>query len=185
MNIRKFATIAVLVVSSFAATNVAPTKAELDSMYDKAFREFSAANYEQALKELDAIDARQPDLAESQNLRGVILMRQAQYDQAEAALQKALATDPKFWNARFNLAEIPFLRKEWAEARKRFEGLLQGGTAELQGEAALAFKPQGPGGTSVGARMNHVNYFKGAVRQARFTTRALPPGQFLKLPGPK
>jgi tetratricopeptide (TPR) repeat protein len=105
-------------------------------MYDKAFREFSAANYEQAIKELDAIDARQPDLAESQNLRGVILMRQAQYDQAEASLQKALATDPKFWNARFNLAEIPFLRKEWAEARKRFEGLLQGGTAELQGEAA-------------------------------------------------
>ncbi len=136
MNIRKFATITVLVVSSFAATNVAPTKAELDSMYDKAFREFSAANYDQALKELDAIDARQPDLAESQNLRGVILMRQAQYDQAEAALQKALATDPKFWNARFNLAEIPFLRKDWAEARKRFEGLLQGGTSELQGEAA-------------------------------------------------
>src|SRR6478736_829275 len=136
MNIRKFATITVLVASSFAATNVAPTKAELEAMYNKAFREFSAANYDQALTELDAIDARQPDLAESQNLRGVILMRQAQYDQAEAALQKALATDPKFWNARFNLAEIPFLRKEWAEARKRFEGLLQGGTSELQGEAA-------------------------------------------------
>src|SRR6476660_4487134 len=136
MNIRKLATISVLVISSFAATNVAPTKAELESMYDKAFREFSGANYEQALKELDAIDARQPDLAESQNLRGVIMMRQAQYDQAEAALQKALATDPKFWNARFNLAEIPFLRKDWAEARKRFEGLLQGGTSELQGDAA-------------------------------------------------
>jgi Flp pilus assembly protein TadD len=136
MNIRKFATITVLVISSFAATNVAPTKAELESMYDKAFREFSAANYDQALKELDAIDARQPDLAESQNLRGVILMRQAQYDQAEAALQKALGTDPKFWNARFNLAEIPFLRKEWTEARKRFEGLLQSGTSELQGDAA-------------------------------------------------
>jgi Flp pilus assembly protein TadD len=136
MNIRKFATITVLVLSSFAADNVAPTKAELESMYDKAFREFNASNYAQALKELDAIDARQPDLAESQNLRGVILMRQAQYDPAEAALQKALATDPKFWNARFNLAEIPFLRKDWAEARKRFEALLQGNAAELQGEAA-------------------------------------------------
>src|SRR6478672_11730542 len=135
MNIRKFATITVLVLSSFAATNVAPTKAELESMYDKAFREFNANNYPQALKELDAIDARQPDLAESQNLRGVILMRQANYEQAEVALQKALATDPKFWNARFNLAEIPFLRKDWAEARKRFDGLLQGNAAELQGEA--------------------------------------------------
>ena len=136
MNIRKIATITVLVLSSFAATNVAPTKAELEGMYDKAFREFNANNYAQALKELDAIDARQPDLAESQNLRGVILMRQANYDQAEAALQKALATDPKFWNARFNLAEIPFLRKDWAEARKRFDSLLQGNATELQGEAA-------------------------------------------------
>jgi Flp pilus assembly protein TadD len=136
MNIRKFATITVLVLSSFAATNVAPTKAELESMYDKAFREFNANNFPQALKELDAIDARQPDLAESQNLRGVVLMRQADYDQAEVALQKALATDPKFWNARFNLAEIPFLRKDWAEARKRFDALLQGNAAELQGEAA-------------------------------------------------
>lgn len=136
MNIRKFATITVLVLSSFAATNVAPTKAELESMYDKAFREFNANDFPQALKELDAIDARQPDLAESQNLRGVILMRQADYDQAEVALQKALATDPKFWNARFNLAEIPFLRRDWAEARKRFDAILQGNAAELQGEAA-------------------------------------------------
>ncbi|MCA1659363.1 MAG: tetratricopeptide repeat protein, partial [Verrucomicrobiaceae bacterium] len=136
MNIRKFATITVLVLSSFAATNVAPTKAELESMYDKAFREFNASNYPQALKELDAIDARQSDLAESHNLRGVILMRQQQYDQAEAALQKALATDAKFWNARFNLAEIPFLKKDWTEARKRFESLLQGDASELQGEAA-------------------------------------------------
>jgi 6-phosphogluconolactonase len=30
--------------------------------------------------------------------------------------------------------------------------------------------------------MNHVNYFNGAVRQARFTSRALTPDQFLKLP---
>ncbi|MEP6698281.1 MAG: tetratricopeptide repeat protein [Verrucomicrobiota bacterium] len=136
MNVRKLAVIAVLVFSSFAANNVAPAKAELESMYDKAFRDFNANDYSAALKSLDAIDARQPDLAESQNLRGVILMRQGVYDQAETALQKALATDPKFWNARFNLAEIPFLRKDWAEARKRFQGLLEGSASELQGEAS-------------------------------------------------
>src|ERR1051325_2793994 len=63
-------------------------------------------------------------------------MRQAKYDEAQAALHRALAADPKFWNARFNLAEIPFLRKDWAEAKKRFDELLQGNGAELQGEAA-------------------------------------------------
>jgi hypothetical protein len=63
---------------------------------------------------------------------------------------------------------------------KMFRSYVNG---ELQGEAELAFKPQGPGGTSVGTRMNRVNYFKGAVRQARFTPRALTPDQFLKMSG--
>ena len=76
MKIWKFATIAALVLSSFAADNVAPSKTELEAMYDKAFKEFDANNYAEALKNLDAIDARQPDLAESANLRGVIQMRQ-------------------------------------------------------------------------------------------------------------
>ena len=104
-------------------------------MYDKAYRAFDAANYVQALKELDAIDARKPDLAASQNLRGVVYMRQGLYDKAAAALSEARGLDPKFWNARFNLAEIPFLKKDWAEARKRFQELLTSSAAELQGEA--------------------------------------------------
>jgi tetratricopeptide (TPR) repeat protein len=135
MKFRKIAAIAVLVLGSLAADNVAPSKAELEAMYDKAFRAFDSNNFSEALRQLDAIDARQPDLAESQNLRGVIMMRQGIYDKAEAALNEALRIDPKFWNARFNLAEIPFLRKDWAQARERFQGLLSSNASELQGEA--------------------------------------------------
>ena len=51
----------------------------------------------------------------------------------------------------------------------------------LQGEAEIAFKPQGEGATSLGTRINRRNYFKGAIRQARFTPRALTPDQFLKI----
>src|SRR3982751_6624431 len=136
MKIRKIAAISVLVLSSFAANNVAPSKVELEAMYDKAFREFDANNFPEALKQLDAIDSRQPDLAESQNLRGVIFMRQGLYDKAEAALHEALRIDPKFWNARFNLAEIPFLKKDWTEARNRFEKLLSSGKSDLAKEAS-------------------------------------------------
>src|SRR5881275_1871622 len=136
MKIRKIAAVAVLVLGSLAADNVAPSKAELEAMYDKAFRAFDGNNFPDALKELDAIDARQPDLAESQNLRGVIMMRQGIYDKAEAALLEAARIDPKFWNARFNLAEIPFLKKDWAEARKRFEQLLSSGESDLAKEAS-------------------------------------------------
>ena len=70
-------------------------------MYDKAFRAFDANNYTEALKQLDALDARQPDLAESQNLRGVILMREGIYDKAETALQEALRIDPKVLECAF------------------------------------------------------------------------------------
>ena len=90
-------------------------------------RTFGLGKFPEALKQLDAIDARQPDLAASKNLRGVILMRQGNYDQAEAALTEAARIEPKFWNARFNMAEIPFLKKDWAEARKRFEQLFSTG----------------------------------------------------------
>jgi Flp pilus assembly protein TadD len=130
------AAVAALALGSLAGENVAPTKSELEEMYGKAFREFDANNFPQALKELDAIDARQPDLAASKNLRGVILMRQGIYDKAEAALREAARLDPKFWNARFNLAEIPFLKKDWAAARSRFEELFSSSESDLASEAS-------------------------------------------------
>ena len=52
----------------------------------------------------------------------------------------------------------------------------------LQGEVPLAYKPQGEGHSSVGTRINRVNYFKGAVYEARFTSSALKPEGFLPLP---
>jgi hypothetical protein len=52
----------------------------------------------------------------------------------------------------------------------------------LEGEAEIALQPQGPGKTSVGVRINRVDYFKGAVRTARFSREALKPGDFLRAP---
>lgn len=53
----------------------------------------------------------------------------------------------------------------------------------LQAEAQIAFRPQGPGRTSVGVRMNRVDWFQGALREARFTPRALSPAQFRRPAG--
>jgi hypothetical protein len=52
----------------------------------------------------------------------------------------------------------------------------------LQGEAEVPFTPHGPGHVRVGARMNHVDYFMGSIAYARFTDRALAPGELLSLP---
>jgi hypothetical protein len=51
----------------------------------------------------------------------------------------------------------------------------------MQGEAEVKLSAQGPGRTSVGVRINRVDYFKGAVRLARMTKRALAVSEFLKI----
>jgi hypothetical protein len=61
---------------------------------------------------------------------------------------------------------------------KEFRSYVNGA---LDGAAEIQFAPQGAGRTSVGMRMNKVFYFKGAVRTARFTRRALSPTEFLRI----
>jgi hypothetical protein len=51
-----------------------------------------------------------------------------------------------------------------------------------EGAAQINLAPHGPGHTSVGVRINKVFYFKGAVRLARFTRKALSPSEFLMPP---
>ena len=52
----------------------------------------------------------------------------------------------------------------------------------LEKEAPIAYVPQGPGHSSVGVRINHVSYFKGAVMRAHFAPRALAPSEFMMVP---
>ena len=53
---------------------------------------------------------------------------------------------------------------------------------ELQGEGEVQLVPQRPGHSSVGVRINHVDYYKGAIYATRFTRSALGVGDFLKMP---
>ena len=52
-----------------------------------------------------------------------------------------------------------------------------------QTEAEIGLAPHGPGRSSIGVRINLVDYFKGAIHWARFTRRALTPAQFARVPG--
>lgn len=51
----------------------------------------------------------------------------------------------------------------------------------LDGAREVTLSPQGPGRTSVGVRINLVDYFTGAVHSSRFTRRALAPADFTTL----
>ena len=52
----------------------------------------------------------------------------------------------------------------------------------MEGAGPVNLAPQGPGHSSVGTRINRRDYFKGSVRLARMTRRALTPEEFLKAP---
>lgn len=51
------------------------------------------------------------------------------------------------------------------------------------GAAEVTLAPQRPGRTSIGVRINRVDYFKGAIHASRFTRRALTPAEFMRVPG--
>ena len=72
---------------------------------------------------------------------------------------------------------------EWYHVAQTYDGKMFRSyvNGALQGEAQIAFTPQGEGVSSVGTRINRRSYFKGAIRQARFTARALSPDLFLTL----
>ena len=74
----------------------------------------------------------------------------------------------------------------WYHVAQTFDGKTYRSyvNGELQGEADIAYKPQGAGAASVGVRINRLNYFRGAILLARFTPRVLAPDQFLKVPKP-
>jgi hypothetical protein len=72
----------------------------------------------------------------------------------------------------------------WYRVEMTYDGVLFRSYVDgvLQTEAPVAFKPQGAGHSSIGTRINRVDYFKGAVLELRFTPRALAPEEFLVLP---
>ncbi|MCX6544590.1 MAG: LamG domain-containing protein [Acidobacteria bacterium] len=70
----------------------------------------------------------------------------------------------------------------WHAAALSFDGQTMAHYVDRvrQGSGAVAFKPLGPGRTSVGVRQNLVSWFKGRIRLIRITPAALPPEELLR-----
>src|SRR5205085_10176300 len=65
-----------------------------------------------------------------------ILLEQQKYGEAETFFKDALKVDPKFREAQFNLADVPFRNKDYATARDRFQSLLMQTTGGDKNHAA-------------------------------------------------
>lgn len=83
--------------------------------------DFRARRFEAALTKINKAESLQPGNSDVLNFRGAILAETQQYDEAKLLYERALRLEPlSFW-PKFNLAEIEFMQKKYADARKGFE----------------------------------------------------------------
>ncbi|HVR64414.1 MAG TPA: LamG domain-containing protein [Polyangia bacterium] len=64
------------------------------------------------------------------------------------------------------------------------EGCTPADVKTLTTPFALNYAPMGDGGTALGCRYTEAAFLKGAIREARFTPRALTPAEFIPPPAP-
>lgn len=119
-----FIVLALTAGPSFAADDPlknAPTEYR-QAMID-AMRAFTTRDFETARRVVEKADANHQPTTMSLNILGAIAIEARRFDEGRQYCEKALAIDPKFFPARFNLAEIPFIQGRYAEARAIFEAL--------------------------------------------------------------
>ena len=97
--------------------------AKFDLAVDRANKAIQAGKFTEAEKQIDAAEKLRPSAAEIPNLRGVLLTHEQRYAEAVEKYNQALAIDPRFYPAKFNLAELALLRGNVPEALQRYREL--------------------------------------------------------------
>lgn len=95
-------------------------------------------DYPGALKAIDGLDRKQPGKPLNALLRGVAYQGLKDAAQARASFGKALALDPGYFPAAFNLAALDLAEKKPQAAQERFEAMLKAQPGHLRASLALA-----------------------------------------------
>ncbi len=88
-----------------------------------AMRAFTARDLATARAQVAKADAGYQVTPVSLNILGAIAIEEKKFEEGRRLCIEALKMEPKFFPARFNLAEIPFVQGNYAEARAMFEKL--------------------------------------------------------------
>lgn len=89
----------------------------------EAVRAFNAREFPAALAALDRADRLEAATPLTMNTRGAAFIELRKFEEGAEYCRKALALDPKFYPARFNLCEVEFMQKNYAQARALFQAL--------------------------------------------------------------
>jgi tetratricopeptide (TPR) repeat protein len=88
---------------------------------NEALIAFRARDWAKARAALDKADVILPPSPLTLNTRGAIFIEEKNFEKGAYYCQEALKLEPKYYTARFNLAEIQLVQGNYAEARKLFE----------------------------------------------------------------
>ena len=85
-----------------------------------AMRSFTARDFDKAREQVHKADSSWQQTPVSMNIMGAIEIEQRNFEEGRKYCLAALGKDPRFFPARFNLAEIPFVQGKYTEARAMF-----------------------------------------------------------------
>lgn len=105
-----------------------PADPEVSDAYKKIYGEsiqaFNEGNFNLALTKINEADKAQPGVAAGMNLRGAILVKLKEVDQAIVLFKELVKLEPNNQVPLFNLGEAYFLKKDYLESKKHFNQFL-------------------------------------------------------------
>jgi Flp pilus assembly protein TadD len=116
-------------LSTGAAQQAAPDPAadplvmqrRLATVLRQSTQHYEAGEYQAALDRLGVLQGPAGQDLSVLNLRGAILTKLGQYDEARDLFLSILTTDPDYFPAAFNLGEVDFLRGDYDAATETFQ----------------------------------------------------------------
>lgn len=126
MSIPRFAGALLAVLSAVSL----PLKAQVPppqsaGVVGKASRAFEEKKYDETLQLLQEADKITPNDPFVLNFMGAVYCKKKDYATALPWFEKSLAANPDYFPARFNIGEVSFLEKKYAEALGYFSQMLE------------------------------------------------------------
>ena len=84
---------------------------------------YEAGDYRGAIRRLDDLQGGAAQDLSARNLRGAILTKLGDYNQAQQVFQAILSADPSYFPAAFNMAEVQYMQGDYASAMAAFTEL--------------------------------------------------------------
>ncbi len=98
---------------------------DFQNLLQEANRLMGAERVMEAIEKLVEAEILAEDIPIVHNLKGACYTKIRDFKRARESFAKTLELAPDFFQAEFNRAEIEFVSKEYAEARKQFQGMLE------------------------------------------------------------